>query len=47
LKKIQLFVRIKNEPAILFYQKLGFKILKESESYYPDGENAYLMEKEI
>ena len=44
IEKISLHARKKNEKAINFYQKFGFKIKKEVENYYSDGETAYLME---
>jgi len=36
-------VRTTNDVAMQFYQKLGFEIEEELESYYDDGANAYLM----
>lgn len=36
-------VRTSNEAAILFYQKLGFRIEDTLKHYYTDGTNAYLM----
>ncbi len=41
-KEYMLEVRITN-PAVSFYERLGFKIDKELRSYYNDGENGYLM----
>lgn len=46
-KEIFLNVRTKNKIAIPFYQDIGFKILKETKKYYRNGDNAYLMEREI
>ncbi len=46
-RKIFLHVREKNEVAISFYQKLGFKILKKIENYYSNGDSAYLMNKNV
>ncbi|HDI02275.1 MAG TPA: N-acetyltransferase [Ignisphaera sp.] len=40
-------VRISNEPAIKLYEKLGFIIVKRIEAYYLDGEDAYVMAKEL
>ncbi|MEM2924283.1 MAG: ribosomal protein S18-alanine N-acetyltransferase [Methanocellales archaeon] len=47
LKFACLEVRVSNKAAQLFYEKLGFKKIGIIENYYEDGENAYLMEKEI
>ncbi|MDI6591774.1 MAG: ribosomal protein S18-alanine N-acetyltransferase [Patescibacteria group bacterium] len=47
IKEIFLNVRTKNKAAISFYQKLGFKILKTIKNYYKNGDDAYLMKKEI
>ena len=40
-------VRVSNLPAINLYKKLGFKISKIIRGYYSDGENAYLMTREL
>jgi len=40
-------VRVSNIPAIKLYEKLGFKIVKVIKSYYLDGEDAYLMAREL
>ena len=47
LKKIYLYVRISNKKGIKFYQKLNFLKIRKIKKHYPDGEDAYLMEKEI
>ncbi len=44
--RYRLEVRVSNVPAIKLYEKLGFKIVKKLESYYLDGEDAYLMIKD-
>ncbi len=36
-------VRVSNSPAIKMYEKHNYKIIKTLESYYRDGENAYMM----
>ena len=46
-KKISLHVRTENEIAISFYKNLGFKILKTTKNYYQNGDDAFLMKKEI
>jgi len=45
--EVYLEVRVSNEPAIKLYEALGFKKVKILESYYLDGENAYLMAKKL
>ncbi|MCD6278541.1 MAG: ribosomal protein S18-alanine N-acetyltransferase [Desulfurococcales archaeon] len=40
-------VRVSNIPAIKLYEKLGFKIVKVIKHYYADGEDAYLMAREL
>lgn len=47
LKEVFLHVRTKNKAGISFYQKLGFKILKTIKNYYRNGNDAYLMRKEM
>jgi len=47
VNSVLLHVRKKNETAISFYQKLGFKILKKIKNYYLYGDVAFLMEKEL
>lgn len=46
-KKVFLHVRTGNQVAISFYQRLGFKTIKTIANYYSNGDNAYLMGKEI
>ncbi len=45
--KIILEVAVSNEAAIRMYEKGGFRIVKRLEKYYPWGEDAYLMVKEL
>ncbi len=47
VKQCFLEVRVSNLPAINLYKKLGFKISKIIRGYYSDGENAYLMTREL
>ena len=47
IKKIELEVRTKNNTAIKFYQKHGFKIKGIEKKFYQSGENAYTMIKQI
>ena len=46
-KQCYLEVRITNESAIGVYKKLGFEITRTIRSYYADGENAYVMSRDI
>jgi len=46
-KEAYLEVRVSNTPAIRLYEKLGFRVVKVLEGYYSDGENAYLMAREL
>ena len=45
--EMYLEVRISNNPAIDLYKNLGFSVNKISEGYYRDGENAYIMVKDL
>jgi ribosomal-protein-alanine N-acetyltransferase len=47
VKEIFLEVRTENKTAISFYKNLGFTVLKTLKNYYRNGDDAYLMEKEI
>lgn len=47
VKEGYLEVRVSNQPAIDLYRKIGFSISKTSRHYYKDGEDAYIMVKEI
>lgn len=40
-------VRVSNVPAIRLYESLGFKKVKILKYYYLDGEDAYLMAREL
>ena len=46
-KEVSLHARIENEEGISFYRNLGFKIIKTVKNYYQNGDDAYLMIKEI
>jgi ribosomal-protein-alanine N-acetyltransferase len=46
-KQAFLEVRVTNEPAILLYKKLNFEISKTINGYYSDGEDAYVMTKQL
>ncbi|MCX8184837.1 MAG: ribosomal protein S18-alanine N-acetyltransferase [Sulfolobales archaeon] len=47
VSEVYLEVRVSNESAIRLYEKLGFKKVKILRRYYLDGEDAYLMAKEL
>ena len=47
VKKIFLEVRKLNEAAKKLYFQSGFSIIGERKKYYPDGENAIVMQKEL
>ncbi len=47
MKAAILEVRVSNNPAIRLYEKLGYKIIDRLKNYYPDGEDAFLMYKEL
>ncbi len=40
-------VRTSNDPAIALYEKLGFKTVATHHGYYRDGEDAFLMTRQI
>lgn len=45
--EMYLEVRVSNNPAVELYKKLGFAANRISEGYYRDGENAYVMTKDL
>ncbi|QXJ27190.1 Peptide alpha-N-acetyltransferase [Saccharolobus shibatae B12] len=46
-EEIYLEVRVTNYPAIALYEKLNFKKVKVLKGYYADGEDAYLMARQL
>ena len=46
-EEIYLEVRVSNESAVQLYKKLGFIIKSRLKSYYRDGEDAFLMAKDL
>ena len=46
-KKVRLCVRHSNLAAIDLYTSLGFRKTDVRHNYYPDGEDAYVMRKEL
>ncbi|NOY09654.1 MAG: GNAT family N-acetyltransferase [Spirochaetes bacterium] len=47
VKYIFLEVAVNNEPAVNLYTKLGYKILKKIDAYYPGNIPAFVMRKKI
>ncbi|MHA1590679.1 MAG: ribosomal protein S18-alanine N-acetyltransferase [Candidatus Njordarchaeales archaeon] len=46
-ERVYLEVRVSNLEAIRLYEKLGFRITRLLKNYYEDGEDAYLMLREL
>ena len=46
-KEVYLEVRVSNEAAISMYEKLGFRKVRRIRFYYLDGEDAWLMAREL
>jgi ribosomal-protein-alanine N-acetyltransferase len=40
-------VRVTNTAAVSLYRKLGFQVTRTIRSYYADGEDAYVMSREL
>lgn len=47
VESVELQVAVNNEAAVKFYVKYGFKIARIEKNYYPDGQNAFLMQKKL
>ncbi len=47
VSEVYLEVRVSNEPAISLYEKLGFKKVQRIRFYYLDGEDAWVMAREV
>ncbi len=47
LLSCSLHVRVSNEAAINLYESLNFNKIRVKEKYYADGENAYLMRRQL
>ena len=47
LPRLQLMVRKSNLPALHLYRKLNYAIVETWPRYYEDGEDAYVMEKNL
>lgn len=47
IKGVRLEVAVNNSIAIKLYERLGYKLVKVLHNYYPDGEDAYLMAKDL
>ena len=46
-KECYLEVRTSNMPAVGLYKKLGFEVARTLRNYYADGENAFLMSRNL
>lgn len=46
-EKAFLEVRVSNEAAVDLYRRFGFRTISRRPSYYPDGEDAWVMEKTL
>ena len=44
ISRVYLEVQVTNKPAIGFYAKCGFKVLRTNKHYYSDGSDAFMME---
>lgn len=47
VRSVRLEVRVSNRVAISLYEKLGFQSRGVIKRYYPDGEDAYLMVRDL
>lgn len=47
VSRVFLEVSVNNEAALSLYKKLNYKVAKILPCYYPNGEDAYLMFKEL
>ncbi len=45
--EVYLEVRVSNEPAISLYRKLGMEVISVVPRYYSDGEDAYIMARQL
>jgi ribosomal-protein-alanine N-acetyltransferase len=46
-KQCYLEVRVTNDAGVMLYRKLGFEVSRTVNSYYSDGESAYVMTKKL
>jgi ribosomal-protein-alanine N-acetyltransferase len=46
-KQCYLEVRVTNDAGVMLYKKLGFDVSRTVNSYYSDGESAYVMTKKL
>jgi len=47
IDEVYLEVRVSNLPAINMYKKLGFQVIRTVRGYYRDGEDAYIMARQL
>ena len=44
---VHLEVAVNNVAALSFYERLGFRLMGRIAAYYPDGGDAFVMEKSL
>lgn len=47
VKRVQLETAVENQAAVAFWQKAGYRVVRELPRYYLDREDAYAMEKSL
>jgi ribosomal-protein-alanine N-acetyltransferase len=47
IRQIQLEVRKGNAGAIAFYERMGYRIFSEIRHYYNDGEDAWILRRQV
>ncbi len=47
IERLTLIVRQSNAPALEFYRRRGFEIVRRAPHYYEDGEDGWLMRREL
>ncbi len=47
IKQVLLDVSIHNDPALNMYEKMGFKLIHVRANYYPNGDDARVLKKEL
>lgn len=47
VRLVELQVRVTDKDAVEFYEKWGFKVCSTIRRYYPDGEDALVMRRQV